>query len=113
MLIDLRWLTYLLQAATRRPHRVPRTAKSARSLLGELIPLALVVALSPLSIIPAVLLVLHTDRPRPTGLAFMAGWLVGLAALTVVFVRCLTWSTGSVESPTLGAVGANRDRRRC
>lgn len=56
-------------------------------MLGELVPLALVVALSPVSIIPAVLLVLHTDRPRPTGLAFMAGWLAGLAVLTVVFVQ--------------------------
>ena len=56
-------------------------------MLSELIPLALVVALSPLSIIPAVVLVLHTDRPRPTGLAFMAGWLAGLAALTAVFVQ--------------------------
>ena len=55
------------------------------SVLIELIPLALVVALSPLSIIPAVL-VLHTPRPRPTGLAFLAGWLVGLAALTTIFL---------------------------
>ena len=47
------------------------------SVLTELIPLALVVALSPLTIIPAVL-VLHTPRPRPTGLAFLAGWLFGL-----------------------------------
>jgi len=54
--------------------------------LTELIPLALVVALSPLSIIPAVL-VLHTPRPRPAGLAFLAGWLIGLAALTIVFVE--------------------------
>jgi len=57
--------------------------------LTELIPLALVVALSPLSIIPAVL-VLHTPRPRPTGLAFLAGWLIGLAALTVIFVELST-----------------------
>ena len=56
-------------------------------MLGELVPLALVVALSPLSIVPAVVLVLHTDHPRPTGLSFMAGWLVGLAALTTVFVQ--------------------------
>src|SRR6187200_702223 len=56
------------------------------SVLIELIPLALVVALSPLSIIPAVL-VLHTPRPRPTGLAFLAGWLVGLAALTSIFLE--------------------------
>jgi sulfite exporter TauE/SafE len=55
------------------------------SVLIELIPLALVVALSPLSIIPAVL-VLHTPRPRPTGLAFLAGWLIGLAALTAIFL---------------------------
>ncbi|RDH80575.1 GAP family protein [Mycolicibacterium moriokaense] len=55
-------------------------------MLGELIPLALVVALSPVSIIPAVVLVLHTDHPKPTGLAFMSGWLFGLAALTAVFV---------------------------
>jgi hypothetical protein len=54
-------------------------------LLGELVPLALVVALSPVSIIPAVVLVLHTDHPRPTGLAFMSGWLIGLAVLTAVF----------------------------
>ncbi len=56
-------------------------------MLGELVPLALVVALSPVSIIPAVVLVLHTDHPRPTGLAFMAGWLFGLALLTAVFVQ--------------------------
>lgn len=55
-------------------------------MLIELIPLALVVALSPLSIIPAVL-VLHTARPRPTALAFLAGWLIGLAALTSVFLE--------------------------
>ena len=54
-------------------------------MLTELIPLALVVALSPLSIIPAVL-VLHTPRPRPTSLAFLVGWLAGLAALTVIFL---------------------------
>ncbi|MGV0790588.1 GAP family protein [Mycolicibacterium sp. XJ1819] len=55
------------------------------SVLTELIPLALVVALSPLSIIPAVL-VLHSPRPRPTGLAFLAGWLIGIAALTTAFL---------------------------
>ena len=66
------------------------------SVLIELIPLALVVALSPLSIIPAVL-VLHTPRPRPTGLAFLAGWLVGLAVLTAIFVEV---------SDLLGGVGS-------
>ena len=55
------------------------------SLLTTLIPLALVVAISPLSIIPAVL-VLQTQRPRPTSLVFLGGWLLGLTALTAVFV---------------------------
>jgi Sap, sulfolipid-1-addressing protein len=64
------------------------------SALTTLIPLALVVSISPLSIIPAVL-VLQTPRPRPTGLAFLGGWLLGLAALTAVFV---------VSSDALGAL---------
>ena len=68
------------------------------SVLTELIPLALVVALSPLSIIPAVL-VLHTPRPRPTGLAFLAGWLVGLAALTAIFVEVSNLLGGVGDKP--------------
>lgn len=60
-------------------------AGSWTSVLGTLIPLALVIAVSPLSIIPAVL-VLHAPRPRPAGLAFLGGWTFGLAALTVLFV---------------------------
>lgn len=54
---------------------------------GQLIPLALVVAMSPLTIIPAIVLVLQSDRARATGLAFLAGWLLGLAATTAVFVQ--------------------------
>ncbi len=57
------------------------------AVLGQLIPLALVVAMSPLTIIPAIVLVLQSARARPTGLAFLAGWLVGLAATTTVFVQ--------------------------
>lgn len=60
-------------------------ANSWGSALAELVPLALVVALSPLSVIPAVL-VLHTPRPKPAGLAFLAGWVLGLAVLTSLFL---------------------------
>ena len=67
------------------------------SVLTELIPLALVVALSPLSIIPAVL-VLHTPRPRPAGMAFLAGWLIGLTVLTVVFLEVSTL-LGDLDKP--------------
>lgn len=55
-------------------------------MLSELIPLALVIALSPLSIIPAVL-VLQAARPRPTGLAFLVGWVLGLSVVTLIFVE--------------------------
>jgi threonine/homoserine/homoserine lactone efflux protein len=55
------------------------------SALSRLIPIALVIALSPLSIIPAVL-VLHAPKPRPSGLAFLTGWLVSLTAMTAIFV---------------------------
>ena len=53
--------------------------------LYELIPLALVIAISPLSIIPGIL-VLHTPRPRPTSLAFLIGWVLGIAVITGSFV---------------------------
>lgn len=68
------------------------------SLLVELIPLALIVALSPLTIIPAVL-VLHTPRPKPTGLAFLAGWILGLAVLTGVFLTASNLIGGIGTSP--------------
>jgi threonine/homoserine/homoserine lactone efflux protein len=68
------------------------------SVLTELIPLALVVALSPFSIIPAVL-VLGTPRPRPTGLAFLAGWFAGLAVLTAVFVEVSSLAGGLRDKP--------------
>lgn len=53
--------------------------------LPELLPLALVIALSPLTVIPAVL-VLSTPYPRQAGLSFAAGWLASLAGLTALFV---------------------------
>lgn len=67
------------------------------SVLAELIPLGLVIAMSPLSIIPAVL-ALHTERPRPTGLAFLAGWLLGLAVLVSIFVAASDL-VGSLDKP--------------
>ena len=54
------------------------------SVLTKLIPLGLVIALSPITVIPAVL-VLHAPRPRPAGLAFLGGWVLGLVALTAAF----------------------------
>ena len=69
------------------------------SVSAELIPLALVVALSPVSVLPALLLVLYSARPRPAGAAFVAGWLIGLAVLTVVFLNIPKLLGDSLHTP--------------
>lgn len=54
--------------------------------IGQIIPLAVGVALSPLAII-AVILMLTTSKGRVTGSSFFAGWVIALAALgTIVLV---------------------------
>ncbi len=72
------------------------------SLLTTLIPLALVVSISPLSVIPAVL-VLQTPRPRPTGLAFFGGWLLGLVVLTAAFIASSDALSGLHNKPPMWA----------
>ena len=69
------------------------------SVVPELIPLAMVIALSPFSIIPGIL-VLHAPRPRPTSMAFLAGWVLGIAAITAVFVGASDLSKRSENSPS-------------
>lgn len=54
-------------------------------MLSKLVALAAVIALSPITVIPAVL-VLHAPRPRPASLAFLGGWVLGLVGLTAAFV---------------------------
>jgi Sap-like sulfolipid-1-addressing protein len=68
------------------------------SVLTKLIPLGLVIALSPLTVIPAVL-VLHAPRPRPASLAFLAAWVLGLVALTAVFVGASDLLGGLQQAP--------------
>lgn len=68
------------------------------SALTGLVSLALVIALSPLSVIPAVL-VLHAPRARARSLAFLGGWLVSLAALTALFVGVSGLLGGLHKSP--------------
>jgi len=51
--------------------------------IGEMLPLAIGIAISPLPII-AVILMLTTPKGRSNGLAFLGGWLLGLAAVGVI-----------------------------
>jgi len=64
--------------------------------IGQVLPLGVGVALSPVPII-AVVLMLATPRARVNGLAFIAGWLVGLAAV------------GAIVLVVAGSAGADDD----
>lgn len=72
---------------------------SLGSELIELIPLALVITLSPLTIIPGILM-LHTPSPRPTSMAFLLGWVLGIGALTAGFVLVSDALGGLSKQPT-------------
>ena len=63
--------------------------------IGEVIPFAIGVAISPLSII-AVILVLLSAKARVNGLVFTAGWLVGVALVATVIY--LLADAGDVSS---------------
>lgn len=51
--------------------------------IGDLLPLAVGVAISPIPII-AVILMLLSRRPGPTSVGFLLGWTVGVVGVTVV-----------------------------
>lgn len=65
--------------------------------LGELLPSAAAVALSPFPII-AVVVVLSAPRARSNGVAFAIGWLVGLSALSIVVVAAVGSAAADRES---------------
>lgn len=56
--------------------------------IGDLLPSAVAVALSPIPVV-AVVLVLGTPKARTAGPTFATGWVVGLAALSTVVVLVL------------------------
>jgi threonine/homoserine/homoserine lactone efflux protein len=56
-----------------------------REAVGQILPLAVAVAISPLPIV-AVVLMLVTSRARTNGPAFIVGWLGGLAVLGAVLL---------------------------
>lgn len=65
----------------------------------DVVPLAIAIAASPFTIIPAILL-LFTPRARATSLAFLAAWLVAIAAGTSAFVLLASVIEGFEETPT-------------
>lgn len=73
-------------------------AGSWGTVLTGLVPLGLVISLSPLTVIPAVL-VLQAPRPRPSSLAFLGGWVLSLAALTAIAVAASGLLGGLDKAP--------------
>lgn len=55
------------------------------AVIGDILPLALGVAISPLPVI-AVILMLLSRNPGPTSIGFALGWVVGIVVGTVVFL---------------------------
>lgn len=73
-------------------------AGSWGTVLTGLVPLGLVISLSPLTVIPAVL-VLQAPRPRPSSLAFLGGWVLSLGALTAIAVAASGLLGGLDKAP--------------
>ncbi len=71
--------------------------------IGDLLPAAVAVALSPIPII-GVVLVLGAPRARTAGPAFALGWVVGLATVSVIVVLALG---GSDDPDSDAATGVN------
>jgi hypothetical protein len=74
-------------------------------IIGEILPLALGVAISPIPIIASILMLL-SPRARVTSLGFLLGWVLGILTATIVFTL-LSGSLGGddgASSPVIGVV---------
>lgn len=74
--------------------------------LGDILPLALTVAISPIPII-AVILMLLSNRPTLLGPSFLLGWVAGSAIGVVIFTllgSTLARSSGTGSAPLVGLV---------
>ncbi len=74
--------------------------------IGQVLPLALGIAISPVPIIAAVLMLL-SPKARTTSVGFLAGWVLGIVVATTVFVllsQVLPDATESGTRPILGAI---------
>jgi threonine/homoserine/homoserine lactone efflux protein len=67
--------------------------------VAEVLPLAIGIAASPFPIIPVILL-LFTARPLAASSAFLAGWVLGIAAATTAFIALANLVQAFDEPPT-------------
>lgn len=71
--------------------------------IGQLLPLAIVIAISPVPII-AVVLMLLSARAVSNGLAFLVGWIAGIATvITVIVLISLAAGLNASDGPSTAA----------
>ncbi|MDR5698625.1 GAP family protein [Agromyces aerolatus] len=74
--------------------------------IGNILPLALGVAISPIPIIAAILMLL-SPKARGTSVGFLAGWVVGIVVALVVFIllaAILPQADPDASKPIAGAI---------
>ena len=89
-------------------HAARREEVPMTQAIGDILPLAIGIAISPVPII-AIILMLITPKARSNGLAFLGGWLLGLAVVgTVVLIIANTAgvATSSGPSKTVSAISS-------
>lgn len=69
------------------------------TVIGDLLPLAIGVAVSPVPIIAAILMLLG-KHARSTSIGFALGWIAGIVIATVVFVLLGGAATGAGDEPS-------------
>jgi hypothetical protein len=76
------------------------------SVIGDILPLAIGVAISPVPII-AVILMLFTKQAKPDSVAFLGGWILGLAivgSIVLIVASIMEFDPNSGESTASAAI---------
>ncbi len=76
------------------------------AVIGEILPLALGIAISPIPIIAAILMLL-SPKARGTSLGFLTGWLLGIIVAVVLFTilsSVIPQSDSDAPTPVIGIV---------
>jgi Na+/proline symporter len=76
------------------------------SVIGEILPLAVGIAISPIPIIAAILMLL-SPRAKATSVGFLLGWLAGILVAVVLFTllsSVLPQQDSSGSSPVSGVI---------
>jgi threonine/homoserine/homoserine lactone efflux protein len=69
------------------------------TVIGDLLPLAIGVAISPVPII-AVILMLLSPRPGPTSVGFLLGWILGIVVVTTVVLLLVGHASNTDTGPS-------------